>query len=142
MMYNENNRERKKKKEMKIAVTYDNGEVFQHFGHTETFKVYEVEDHKIVSSEILGSNGRLETDEKFKNRLLECDSIEKMIAVLAEHGLSVDKEELLSLAAGFGDNEVKKLLTDEDLEAASGGVAGVDDFIVWISKKVRDFINN
>ena len=87
-------------------------------------------------------NGRLETDEKFKNRLLECDSIEKMIAVLAEHGLSVEKEELLSLAAGFGDNEVKKLLTDEDLEAASGGVAGVDDFIVWISKKVRDFINN
>ena len=42
---------------MKIAVTYDNGEVFQHFGHTETFKLYEVEDHKIVSSEILGSNG-------------------------------------------------------------------------------------
>ena len=29
---------------MKIAVTYENGEVFQHFGHTETFKVYEVED--------------------------------------------------------------------------------------------------
>ena len=54
----------------------------------------------------------------------------------------MEKEELLSLAAGFGDNEVKKMLTDEDLEAASGGVAGVDDFIVWISKKVRDFINN
>ena len=43
--------------EMRIAVTYDNGEVFQHFGHTETFKVYEVEDGRIVSSEILGSNG-------------------------------------------------------------------------------------
>ena len=33
---------------MKIAVTYDNGEVFQHFGHTENFKVYEVEDGKVV----------------------------------------------------------------------------------------------
>ena len=29
---------------MKIAVTYENGNVFQHFGHTEEFKVYDVED--------------------------------------------------------------------------------------------------
>ena len=42
---------------MRIAVTYENGNVFQHFGHTEEFKVYEVEDGKIVSSEIFGSNG-------------------------------------------------------------------------------------
>ena len=41
---------------MKIAVTYDNGNVFQHFGHTENFKVYEVEDGKVVSSEIIASN--------------------------------------------------------------------------------------
>ncbi len=42
---------------MRIAVTYENGEVFQHFGHTEQFKVFEVEDKKVVSSEIIGSNG-------------------------------------------------------------------------------------
>ena len=42
---------------MKIAVTYDNGNVFQHFGKTENFKVYEVEDNKVVSSEVIGSNG-------------------------------------------------------------------------------------
>lgn len=42
---------------MKIAVTYDNGNVFQHFGRTESFKVYEVEDNKIISSEVIGSNG-------------------------------------------------------------------------------------
>lgn len=42
---------------MKIAVTYDNGNVFQHFGRTENFKVYEVEDKKVISSEIIGSNG-------------------------------------------------------------------------------------
>ena len=42
---------------MKIAVTYDNGNVFQHFGKTENFKVFEVEDNKVVSSEIIGSNG-------------------------------------------------------------------------------------
>ena len=42
---------------MKIAVTYENGQIFQHFGHTEQFKVYTVEDGKIVSSEIIDTNG-------------------------------------------------------------------------------------
>ncbi len=42
---------------MKIAVAYDNGNIFQHFGRTEFFKVYEVEDDKVVSSEVIGSNG-------------------------------------------------------------------------------------
>lgn len=42
---------------MKIAVTYDNGNIFQHFGKTEFFKVYEVEGGKAVSSEVIGSNG-------------------------------------------------------------------------------------
>ena len=31
---------------MRIAVTYENGEIFQHFGHTEQFKIYDVEDRK------------------------------------------------------------------------------------------------
>lgn len=44
-------------KQMKIAATYENGKIFQHFGRTENFKVYEVEDGKIVSSEVIGSNG-------------------------------------------------------------------------------------
>ena len=42
---------------MKIAVAYENGAIFQHFGKTETFKVYEVEDGKVISSEVIGSNG-------------------------------------------------------------------------------------
>ena len=42
---------------MKIAATYENGNIFQHFGRTEFFKVYEVEDGKIVSSEVIGSDG-------------------------------------------------------------------------------------
>jgi FKBP-type peptidyl-prolyl cis-trans isomerase 2/predicted Fe-Mo cluster-binding NifX family protein len=42
---------------MKIAVTYDNGEVFQHFGHTEEFKLYEVEDASVVASTVISSNG-------------------------------------------------------------------------------------
>ena len=42
---------------MKIAVTYDNGNIFQHFGKTEYFKVYDVEDNKVISSEVICSNG-------------------------------------------------------------------------------------
>ncbi len=43
---------------MRIAVTYENGQVFQHFGHTEQFKIYDVEDGKIVSSEVISANGQ------------------------------------------------------------------------------------
>ena len=42
---------------MRIAVTYEDGNIFQHFGHTETFKVYEVENGEIKSSQVIGSNG-------------------------------------------------------------------------------------
>lgn len=42
---------------MKIAVTYENGNVFQHFGHTGQFKLYEVADGKVVSSEVVDTNG-------------------------------------------------------------------------------------
>ena len=37
---------------MNIAVTYENGQVFQHFGHTQQFKVYQVEDGRVLSSRI------------------------------------------------------------------------------------------
>lgn len=42
---------------MKIAVTYDNGNIFQHFGKTEFFKVYEVENNQVISGEVISSNG-------------------------------------------------------------------------------------
>lgn len=42
---------------MRIAVTYENGEIFQHFGHTEQFKIYDVEDGRIVSSEVIDTPG-------------------------------------------------------------------------------------
>ena len=42
---------------MRVAVTYENGEIFQHFGHTEQFKIYDIEDGKILSSEIVDTNG-------------------------------------------------------------------------------------
>ena len=42
---------------MKIAVTYKNGEIFQHFGHTELFKLYDVVDNQVVSTVEVATNG-------------------------------------------------------------------------------------
>ncbi len=42
---------------MRIAVTYENGEVFQHFGHTERFKVYDVEDNEVKLATTINTNG-------------------------------------------------------------------------------------
>ena len=42
---------------MKIAVTYENGEIFGHFGHTEQFKIYTIENNKVISSEVVDTNG-------------------------------------------------------------------------------------
>ena len=42
---------------MRIAVTYNNGNVFQHFGHTEQFKLYDIEDGKIIKTELIDTNG-------------------------------------------------------------------------------------
>ena len=42
---------------MKIAVTYENGNIFQHFGHTEQFKIYEIENNAVVNSVVLDTNG-------------------------------------------------------------------------------------
>lgn len=42
---------------MRIAVTYEAGEIFQHFGHTENFKLYDVQDGKVIDSKVVGTNG-------------------------------------------------------------------------------------
>lgn len=42
---------------MKIAVPYENGQIFQHFGHTERFKFYETDNTEIVNSEIIETAG-------------------------------------------------------------------------------------
>ncbi len=42
---------------MILAVTYENGNVFGHFGHTEQFKVYEIEGGNVVSQKVVDTNG-------------------------------------------------------------------------------------
>ena len=42
---------------MRIAVTYENGEIFQHFGHTSQFKVYDVAEGQILCAQVMDTNG-------------------------------------------------------------------------------------
>ena len=42
---------------MRIAVTYEEGQVFQHFGHTEAFKLYEVENGLVTDTSVIGNDG-------------------------------------------------------------------------------------
>ena len=99
---------------MKIAVTYDEGKIFQHFGKTEFFKVYDVEDNRVVSSEIIGSNG---TGHGALAGLLADQSVDVLIcggigggaqAALADAGV-----ELCSGAQGDADEAVEAYLKGE-----------------------------
>ena len=43
---------------MRIAVTYEDGKIYQHFGHTSQGKLYDIEDGKITSTQIVETNGQ------------------------------------------------------------------------------------
>ena len=99
---------------MRIAVTYENGNVYQHFGHTEEFKVYEVEDGNIIKTEVIGSNG---TGHGALAGLLNDRGIDVLIcggigggaqAALLERGI-----ELCAGASGDADEAVKGYLKGE-----------------------------
>lgn len=96
---------------MRIAVTYENGEIFQHFGHTEEFKIYDVEDGRIVSSEIADTNGSghgalADMLKALKVETLICGGIGGGAqAALAEAGIR-----LYGGAAGKADAAVEALL--------------------------------
>ena len=89
---------------MKIAATYDNGNIFQHFGKTETFKVYEVEDNKVVSSEVIGSNGT---------------GHGALAGLLAEQGISV------LICGGIGGG-AQSALAEAGIELCSGAQGDAD----------------
>ena len=99
---------------MKIAVTYDNGEIFQHFGRTEFFKVYEVENNQIVSSEVIGSNG---TGHGALAGLLAEQGIDVLICGGigggAQEALGEAGVELCAGAQGDADEAVKAYLNGE-----------------------------
>ena len=97
---------------MKIAVTYDNGEVFQHFGKTENFKVYEVEDNKIISSEVISSNG---------------SGHGALAGVLADQGVNV------LICGGLGGG-AQTALAEAGIEVCAGAAGDTD-------KAVQDYLD-
>ena len=99
---------------MKIAVTYENGEVFQHFGHAEHFKLYEVEAGEIVSGEVIDTNGS-------GHEALAGFLAERSVSVLlcggigggAQAALAASGIEICSGAEGDADEAVKAYLKGE-----------------------------
>lgn len=109
---------------MKIAATYQNGEIFQHFGHSEQFKVYNVEDGKIISSEVIGTNG---SGHGALANLLESDGIDVLICGGigggAINALTACGIELVAGAAGNADELVQayidgKLVNDPNAKCS------------------------
>lgn len=46
----------KKENVLRVAVAYEKGEIYQHFGHTEEFKIFDMEEGMIISSEVVDSS--------------------------------------------------------------------------------------
>lgn len=90
---------------MKIAVTYQNGDVFQHFGHTEEFKVYDVQNGKIVNTQIVSSN---ELGHSALAYLLEENNINVLICGgIGDCAIITLKEYGIDLYAGISGNADK-----------------------------------
>ena len=99
---------------MKIAVTYDNGEVFQHFGHAEQFKMYYVEDGTIQSSEVVSTNG---SGHSAIAQFLVDNSVDTLICGGigggAQMALAAANIQLYGGVTGSADEAVEALLADK-----------------------------
>ena len=42
---------------MKLAITYQEGMIFQHFGHSEAFKIYDIANGQVTGSQVVPTNG-------------------------------------------------------------------------------------
>jgi predicted Fe-Mo cluster-binding NifX family protein len=98
---------------MKIAVTFDNGEIFQHFGHSEQFKIYEVEKGEIMSAEVVSTMGNGHGALVQMLSELEIDTlICGGIGGGAKNALNEAGIQLYGGVVGDADNAVKSLLED------------------------------
>lgn len=92
---------------MKIAVAYDNGTVFQHFGRTETFKIYTIENNDVVSTDIINSNGA---------------GHEALADFLAENGVNT------VICGGLGGGALNAL-TAANIDVCAGAEGNSDDAV-------------
>ncbi|GAB1476779.1 NifB/NifX family molybdenum-iron cluster-binding protein [Bacillota bacterium] len=99
---------------MRIAVTYENGEVFQHFGHTERFKIYDIENGKVTIATVVNTDGSghgalADILKKISVDTLICGGIgEGAKRALAEAGIK-----LYGGVSGDADKAVEQLLAGE-----------------------------
>lgn len=99
---------------MKIAVTYENGNIFQHFGHTEAFKIYDIQDGKILSSQIVGTNGSGHGALAILLNDLQVDTlICGGIGAGAQNALAEAGIKLYGGASGSADDAVEALLANK-----------------------------
>jgi len=109
----QNQENQKGEKTMKIAVTYENGEVFQHFGHTSQFKLYDVAEGTVTKEEIVSTNGSGHGAlagflKEYQVETVICGGIGKGAQeALAEAGI-----QLFGGVKGNADDAVKALLAD------------------------------
>ncbi len=98
---------------MKIAVTYENENVFQHFGHTEKFKIYEIENNNITSSYVLDTNG---AGHELLVNFLKDNNVEVLICGGIGAGARIALEKagikLYGGVNGTCDEAIKKLLNN------------------------------
>lgn len=97
---------------MRIAVTYEDGQVFQHFGHTERFKVYDVENGEITVATTVNTNGSghgalADILKKLQVDTLICGGI----GGGAKKALSEAKIKLYGGVTGDADKAIEALLT-------------------------------
>lgn len=96
---------------MKLAVCYENGLVFQHFGHTRQFKVYEIENGTIRSGEVVDTNGQGHGALAFVLRELGVDAlICGGIGMGAQNALAQAGIQFYGGASGPADEAVEALL--------------------------------
>ena len=92
---------------MKIAVPYENGQVFQHFGRSAQFKIYEAENGTVLHSEIISTNGQ---------------GHGALVGFLVQHGINV------ALCSGIGTG-AQVALMQAGIQLF-GGVSGAADAVV------------
>ena len=99
---------------MKIAVTYENGEIFQHFGHTKQFKIYEFDyADKVLDVQLVDTNG---------------SGHGALAGFLKEHGVEV------LICGGIGGG-AQMALAEAGIEVFGGVVGGADSAVLAYLKK-------
>ena len=110
---------------MKIAVTFEKEMIFQHFGHTEQFKIYEVENGKIVFSQIISTAGQ---GHGALAALLAANSVDVLICGGigggAQMALSEAGIRLYGGVQGVADEAVAALLHGADGHGCGGHTCG------------------